>query len=125
MRQHNFHVRSLAQDYPSLIRVRCQVHQMRNRIRHLGTVDATLCQNPTDNGILITLRNITTGDNHIVQEEARVGAVLAGIGHLLLFQRRAQPLRLHHGFQGIDGSIESGEVDSKADKVGEFLQRWE
>lgn len=115
MRQHYFHIHPPTQNHPSLIRLRGQVHQVSNQPRHLGAVNPTLREHPTDNGVLVAIRNITTGDNYIVQKESRVGTVLAGIGDLPLGQRRMQPLGLNDGNEGLVGGIVDGEINGIAD----------
>ena len=115
MGQHYFHIHPPSQKHPSLIRLRGQIHQVSNQPRHLGAINPALREHPTDNGVLVAIRDIAAGDNHIVQEESRVGTVLAGIGDLFLRQRRMQPLGLNDGDEGLVGGIIDGEINGIAD----------
>lgn len=115
MGQHYFHIHPPTHNHPSLVRFRGQIHQVSNQPRHLGTINPALREHPTDNSVLVTIRDITTGDNHIVQKESRVGTVLAGIGDLPLRQRRMQPLGLNDGDEGLAGRIVDGEINGIAD----------
>lgn len=88
MRQDDLHIHNPPQDHLGFIRVRRQIYQMSNQGRHLGAINATLREHPADNRILVAVRDITTGDNHVVEEKSRVRAVLAGVGYLFLRQGR-------------------------------------
>lgn len=125
MGQDNLHIHIPPQNDLGFIRVRRQIHQMSDQSRHPGTVDTALCENPTNNRILVAIWDIPTGENHIVKEKSRVWAVLAGVGHFVLRQGRMQPLRLYDGDQSIVRSIVCWKVNGIADKVGELLQGWE
>lgn len=125
MGQHYFHIHPPTQDHPSLIRLCGQIHQVSNQPRNLGAINPALREHPPDNRILVSIRDIAAGDNHIVQKESRVGTVLAGIGDLPLRQRRMQPLGLNDGDEGLVGGIVDGEINSITDQMGEFFQWWE
>lgn len=80
VRQNDFRIQPLRNGYPGLIGIRSQVHQVGDHMRHPGTIQSTFGQDATDNRILIALGDVPAGDDHVVQEQARIRAVLPWVG---------------------------------------------
>lgn len=121
MRQHDRDGQALGADELSLVRVQCQIHQMRDLLCDARRVDPTHRKHTTDNGILIAVGDITAGHSDVAEEETRVRAELARVQELVSRDGRLQPLRADNGDQRVAGLLVLGEIDRGGDDVRELL----
>ena len=123
MRKDNFYaVKFSVLHDASLVGIGRQIHQVSTLCRKLRIVVSAFRQNSPNDGIFVTLWNITTCNCNIVQEEPGVWAVLAHVGEFSFRKRRLYPLRLDDRNQGIICSIKSGKVNGSRHEIVELRQ---
>jgi len=123
MRQNNLAFHVLVERHLNLLRLLRQGHNMRNHLRDTARVQAAHGENPTDDGVGISSRNICAADHKTRKEESRIRTVLPGISEAAFCQRCENPVGLDDRYESFFYPVIIWEVGGYRDDVGDIIKR--
>ncbi len=101
MRQNNLAFQVLVECYLNLLRLLGKSNNMSDHLRDTARVQAAHGENPADDGICISSRNICAADDQTRKEKPRIWTVLPRIGEAAFCHGGEYPVGLDNWYESL------------------------